>query len=298
VSAGKPDDALPNFEVSEFGGSGNAFVFDLVRLGGRGDIPRPFFHRHSYYHVLWMTHARGVHVLDFENFEIKPNSVFFIAPGQVHSWTSSVASTGFAINFSPEFFLQMYPRADDLVEFPFFDIANSDPVLYLSAAQNVELLPLLEEMAQEYDDAGRAWRHDMVRAFMLMLLTRLRRLHRPRDRGPARPRSYSLTKRFKLMIEQRFLESGSVQDYAASLCVTDRRLNDAVKATVGKTASQLIQDRVLLEAKRLLIQSELGIAEIAYRLNFADPAYFSRFFKKHAFTTPGDFKRTFAAPQR
>jgi AraC family transcriptional activator of pobA len=292
------EDQLPNFEVSEFGRSGSAFVFDLVKLDGRGDIPRPFFHRHSYYHILWMTHAIGSHVLDFESYEIKPHSVFFISPGQVHSWTSSVPTTGYAINFSPEFFLQMYPRANDVAEFPFFHIANSDPVLYLSPTQNAELLPMLEELAQEFGDSTRPWRYDVVRSFMLILLTRLRRLHRPRDRESTLPKSYSLTKRFKLMIEQHYLEFESVQAYATALCVTDRRLNEAVKTTVGKTATQLIHERILLEAKRLLTQSELGISEIAYRLNFEDPAYFSRFFKKHVLATPGEFKKKFAAPDR
>lgn len=286
---------LPNFEVSEFGGDGAAFVFDLARLDGRSDIPRPFLHRHSYYHMLWMTDALGQHTLDFETFEVRPNSVFFISPGQVHAWTSSVPPVGYVINFSTEFFLQMYPRVDELAEFPFFHVANTDPVLYLSPGQNADLLPLLEEIEQEFN-ADRPWRYEIVRSFLLILLTRLRRLHQPRDADSVSPKSYSLTKRFKLLIEQRYLEFASVQDYSALLLVTDRRLNEAVKSTTGKTATQLIHDRVLLEAKRLLTQSELGISEIAYRLNFEDPAYFSRFFKKHALVTPSEFKKNFSGP--
>jgi AraC family transcriptional regulator, transcriptional activator of pobA len=290
-----PIEELPNFEVSEFGRNGEAFVFDLAKFDERSDIPRPFLHRHSYYHMLWMTNARGQHTLDFETFEVKPNSVFFISPGQVHGWTSVVKPTGYVINFSAEFFLQMYPRSDDLAEFPFFHIANADPVLYLSSRTNAELFPLLEEMEKEFND-DRPWRYDIIRSLLLVLLTRLRRLDRPRMSDSALPKSYSLTKRFKLLIEKRYLEFGSVQDYAALLLVTDRRLNEAVKSTTGKTATQLIHDRILLEAKRLLTQSELGISEIAYRLNFEDPAYFSRFFKKHALLTPGEFKKKFSGP--
>jgi AraC-like DNA-binding protein len=288
---------LPNFEVSEFGGDGAAFVFDLARLDGRSDIPRPFLHRHSYYHMLWMTNALGQHTLDFETFEVRPNSVFFISPGQVHTWTSSVPPVGYVLNFSTEFFLQMYPRVDELAEFPFFHVANTDPVLYLSPRQNADLLPLLEQIEQEFN-ADRPWRYEIVRAFLLILLTRLRRLHQPRDADSVSPKSYSLTKRFKLLIEQRYLEFSSVQDYSALLLVTDRRLNEAVKSTTGKTATQLIHERILLEAKRLLTQSELGISEIAYRLNFEDPAYFSRFFKKHALVTPREFKKNFSDPLR
>jgi AraC-like DNA-binding protein len=286
---------LPHFEVSEFGRDGAAFAFDLARLDGRGDIPRPFLHRHGYYHLLWMTRAQGQHVLDFETFEVRPHSVFFISPGQVHAWTSTVPTAGYVLNFSTEFFLQMYPRAGELAEFPFFHIANSDPVLYLTPAQEAELRPLLQSMEEEF--AGDLpWRYDIVRSLLLILLTRLRRLHRPRGSESALPRSYSLAKRFKLLVDRHHLEWTSLQDYAKALLVTERRLNEAVKSTTGKTAAQLIRDRIVLEAKRLLTHSELGISEIAYRLNFEDPAYFSRFFKKHVQATPGDFKKMFSGP--
>lgn len=289
-----PDDT-PNFEVSDLGADGAAFVFDLVKLEGRTELPRPFLHRHGYYHILWMSHARGRHVLDFESYEIKPHSVFFISPGQIHGWTSDVDATGYAINFSAEFFLQLFPRVEESADFPFFHIANTDPVLYLDERAHTELFPLLLEIEKEYRDEQR-WRYDIVRSLLQILLIKMRRLHTPRGAESALPRSYSLTKRYKLLIEAHYLEFDSVQDYASRLFVTDRKLNEAVKATTGRTATQLIHDRILMEAKRLLAQSELSIAEIAYSLNFDDFAYFCRFFKKNLQLTPGEFKKKFAAP--
>ncbi len=286
---------VPNFEVSEFSGDESAFVFDLVPLHGRNDIPRPFLHRHSYYHILWMTQASGHHLLDFENFALRPHSVFFVSPGQVHAWTSTIDTEGYAINFSSEFFLQIFSRDDELADFPFFHIANAEPVLYLSEEDHATLAPLLLDIERELRSDER-WRFDIVRALLLILLTRLRRLHRPREDESTLPKSYRLAKRFKLLIEQRYLEFGSVQEYASLLSVTDRRLNEAVKSTTGKTAIQLIHERIVLEAKRLLAQSDLGISEIAFRLNFEDPAYFSRFFKKNVHVTPGEFKKKFSAP--
>ncbi|EJL83501.1 DNA-binding domain-containing protein, AraC-type [Herbaspirillum sp. CF444] len=289
-----PDDT-PNFEVSDFSGAHADFVFDLVKLEGRNELPRPFLHRHSYYHILWMSNARGNHVLDFDNYGILPHSVFFISPGQIHGWNSEFDASGYAINFSPEFFLQIFPRIEELADFPFFHIANTDPVLYLTPTEHDELYPLLKEIEKE--NAGdQRWRYDVVRSFLQILLTKLRRLHKPHGAGAVLPRSYSLTKRFKFLIEQHYLEYGSVQDYAARLFVTDRKLNDAVKITTGRTATQLIHDRILMEAKRLLAQSELSIAEISYRLNFDDFAYFCRFFKKNVQMTPGEFKKKFSAP--
>ena len=285
-------DTLPNFPVSSFNADTDAFLFDLVRLDGRDDVPRPFLHRHGYYHLLWISDARGQHLLDFETLEVRPHSVFFIAPGQMHAWNSDIAPTGYVLNFSAEFFLQIYPRPEDI---PFFHVANAHPALYLTAQQHRELLPLLESIAQEFD-GNAAWRTDAIRALTLMLLTRLRRLQPERAAPETAPRHVVLARRFKLLVEQHYLQATPVRDYAAALRVTERRLNEAVRQATGKTASALIQERILLEAKRLLTQSELGVSEVCYRLNFDDPAYFSRFFKKHTASSPLEFKKRYAGP--
>jgi AraC family transcriptional regulator, transcriptional activator of pobA len=288
--------AIPNFEASDFARRAQpAFVFDLARLHGRNDIPRPFPHRHGYYHVLWMTAAEGEHVIDFEPYAVRPNSVFFISPGQVHAWASRVPIAGYMVNFSIEFFLDMFPKPDALAEFPFFHLANTEPVVYLDDAEAASLAPLLDEIEAEFL-GDQPWRHDIMRSLFLVFLTRLRRLYRPAEPERRSPQSFFLTKKYKLLIEQHYRQLGSVQDYAALLNVTDRALNEATKKAAGKTAGQLIHERILLEAKRLLIQSGQGISEIAYALGFEDPAYFCRFFKKGTALTPGEFKRRHARP--
>jgi AraC-like DNA-binding protein len=99
-----------------------------------------------------------------------------------------------------------------------------------------------------------------------------------------------------MLVETHYLRFGTIGQYAEALGVSERQLNDAVKRTVARTASQVVQERVVLEAKRWLSNTETGIAEIAFRLNIEDPAYFARFFKKQTGLTPGDFRRKHCRP--
>ena len=102
---------FPVFDSSDFSGDEGACYFDLVRLESRPDIPRAFPHRHNYYHLLWMSEADGRHLLDFESYQARANAVFFVSPGQLHAWQSKVRPRGFVVNFSTEFFVQMFPRS-------------------------------------------------------------------------------------------------------------------------------------------------------------------------------------------
>lgn len=294
MSSGTIDSTFPTFESSDFAGEG-AFYFDLVRLETRDDIPRGFPHRHGYYHLLWMTEAQGTHMVDFETFEVRPHSVFFISPGQLHAWISSTKPHGFVINVSTEFFSRMFPRADDIAKFPFFHAIGSVPAVYLSPAQHDELLPLLQVIEREYRDR-KLGRFDVIRSYLLILLTQLRRLYPIEDGLPRSDPYYALTRRLTLLIEERYLQFDTVGQYAQALNVSERQLNEALKRTMGRTVSRLVQERIALEAKRLLSNTVLSTAEIAFQLNFDDPAYFTRFFKKHTDHTPGAFRQKYARP--
>ena len=297
MSTGTPTpypESFPTLESSDFSGEGS-FYFDLVRLQDRDDIPRGFLHRHNYYHLLWMSEASGTHMLDFEQHEVRDHSVFFLSPGQIHAWTSSVKPRGYVLNISTDFFAHMFPRADDIAKFPFFHLAGGSPAIYLSREQHDGMLPLLNEIERETRDR-QTGRFDVVRSYLLILLTQLRRLYPADERETAAGPSYSLVKRFTMLIEEHYLEFGAIRQYADALHVSERQLNEAAKRSMGRTASQLVQERVALEAKRLLSNTGLSIAEIAFQLNFEDPSYFARFFKKHTGCTAGDFRKKYDQP--
>jgi AraC family transcriptional activator of pobA len=101
-----------------------------------------------------------------------------------------------------------------------------------------------------------------------------------------------LLRKFLLLLDQHFQKNYTVYEYAKMLHVTTLKLNSACNKILRKTASQLICDKVILESKRLLVSTDWSAKEIAFHLNFNDPAYFNRFFKKHTCLNPGMFRNT------
>lgn len=283
---------LPNFQSSEFGGSKPDFLFDFARLQSSAQLPRPFLHRHGYYHILWMTRACGEHIIDFETYELKDNAVFFLSPGQVHTWTSSIEPQGYIINISTQFFLRILSSLESGIDLPFSRLIDQAPVLYLTHENAGCLEPLLLNIEDEFK-ANLPGQQEVVKAFLLVLLTRLWRLYPPKRFEPSKVKDHETVKRFKRLVEQNFSHTTSVKRYAQDLALTERKLSQCVKSVTGHSPVKLIHQRLALEAKRLLTQTELGISELAYQLNFEDPAYFSRFFRRETGFTPTAFRATF-----
>jgi AraC-like DNA-binding protein len=130
---------------------------------------------------------------------------------------------------------------------------------------------------------------EVLRHQLAALLLRLSRLEPEGGPGQAAADSEILL-RFRDLIDQRFAKSRQVEEYAQALGCSVRTLTRASLAATGRTAKQLVDERVALEAKRLLAESELPVAEIGARLGFTEPTNFGRFFARTAGSSPGAFR--------
>lgn len=128
--------------------------------------------------------------------------------------------------------------------------------------------------------------------FMRILVIVLRLYVTHDDPGIASPdRDYDLLVRYRALLEAHFRNERSLAYYADVLAVTPARLNTACKARAGKTASDLLYERIIIEAKRYLIYTESSVAQIAHLTGFDDPAYFNRFFTRRIGMSPGNFRK-------
>jgi AraC-like DNA-binding protein len=247
-------------------------------------------HRHNFYLIVWINQGYGTHFIDFNAYLVQPLSLYFISPGQVHSWNLTQETTGYIIAFTNEFFSHSSADYKLLWELPYFYTVNVQPVIYLDERKAPTINTLVQQIEYEYR-ASLIDRSEMLYAYVQILLIEAKRLNCSTSIPYAASSKVLITKKFRLLIEAHFLEQTSVREYAKLLGITANYLNETVKATTGKTAGELIRDRLLLEAKRLLIHTQMSISEIAHRLNFDDPSYFGKFFKKYTHCSPVDFRQ-------
>ena len=265
--------------------------FEIGRLETTHQLPataRP--HRHSYYQIIWVLGGAGMHATDFEEHAIRPPQVFLISPGQVHAVRVDRPLRGYMLLFTADFFAVDGLAGESAADLPFFRLGVANPVLALAADEAAHLRAIAEDLLAEFASRA-AWRREMLRARFQILLLALGRVAQ-RQQAPVAPvmPATSTVARFQALVEERFSSMHRVADYAGLLGLTPGHLNDLTKTATGRTASALIDARLVLEAKRLLAHSDTPAAEIATDLGFPDASYFGRFFRRHVAQPPGAFR--------
>lgn len=247
-------------------------------------------HRHNFYHLVLFTEGAGSHTIDFEHFEVKPWQIYFMIPGQVHSWNFKGHTDGYVINFSVSFINTLIIKPDYLAQFIFFTGQATHSVINIPAKNRDDVKSVMEQLLLESENHAYMGA-DMVRALMVQLFIMVGRMGEKQPYQTITPYNFTLLKNFQKLIEDNYTRLKLPKDYAALLYITPNHLNALCADILGLSAGELIRNRVILEAKRLLINLDLGIAEIAYRLNFADNSYFTKFFKKYTGVTPEEFRK-------
>jgi AraC family transcriptional activator of pobA len=246
-------------------------------------------HKHNFYILLVITQGSGSHTIDFKKYEVKPDMVFFMVPGQVHSWQLSEDADGFVIFFTPEFYLKEFPQKD-LYGYPFFNALLHKPILAVSQEEKFNLIPTFQVLQKEYQNQC-FMRNEMLSRNLDILLIQLARIYQTQHTAAAgQAGELSLLQNYKNLIEQNYKAHLPVSFYTGRLNLTAKQLNEICKRALGKTTNELIQERSILEAQRLLVHSKLTSTQIAAELGYFDIAYFFRFFKKHTGSTPEQFR--------
>lgn len=250
-------------------------------------------HRHNFYFVAIIVKGSGTHTIDFVNYPVKPGSVFAIIPGQSHNWKLSEDTEGYVL-FHTKSFYNLYFPSKKVQDYPFFCSMHNSPLILLKGKSLKIAKQLCSELLNEYKNEY-FLKFQRISLMLDLLYVDLSRLYLP-DASITRKNHHYLVKIEKLesLIDTHFREIKSPGQYAKLMFMSEKHLNRICKEVLNKTTSDLIMDRLLLEAKRLLVHSSLTISEIADELGFFDVSYFSRLFKKKSGKTPLDFIKSFS----
>ncbi|MGV0923485.1 AraC family transcriptional regulator [Empedobacter tilapiae] len=249
-------------------------------------------HSHNYYHLVYFTEGSGEHLIDFEKFDAKSGTMYFMKPGQVHQWYFKEEYDGFVVNFSDNFLDWIGINSSLLQQFKFLQsILVQDHVVEISKYLRESVANAFEEMIIE-NQQNNQFSNLKIGFYLINMLIDIDRSLKSSNHNTNDYQSLLLNN-FQALIEQNFKTKKLPKEYAELLYITPNHLNALCKDVLGTSAGELIRSRIVLEAKRLLVNKEVSVTEIAYLLNFQDASYFVKFFKKYTNFTPEQFRKQY-----
>lgn len=267
-------------------------------VSGLCELGNPFFdqigvpHRHDFYTIYWIKSGKLLHTIDATTYEVTQNTLFFVAPGQVHNIQATERIEGYMIAFRDAFMcLKDQTQVSGINSGLFFNSQFSS-VIHLNDEQEKDIDAVVRLMMKELTTQEPEYEmaiHGLLRYF-LVLASRIKGENVAISPEQHAMHNSSIFLKFKNLIEEKYQTLKTVSDYAGLLHIKPVLLNEISKQLSGITAGEHIRNRVILEAQRYLYNTDLTAKEIAYKLGFDDPHYFSRFFKKYTSQSPSEFK--------
>ena len=247
-------------------------------------------HKHDFYLTVLFTKGNGTHEVDFIKYKIKTGALFTLKPGQMHNWNLSADTRGYVFFHSKDFYEERY-TSEKLNNYPFFASFGNAALIQLNTSMHKQTEALMAEIVREYKKTK--LRSDQkIHSLVNIIYIELMRSYAPTRK--IQNQTYLMqVQKFEDLIEQHYRNHKLPKDYAAKLFITEKHLNRITRSLLNKTSTQLIGERIILEAKRSLFSSKLNITQISDELGFNDTSYFIRFFKKYVSETPLAFSKRY-----
>jgi AraC-like DNA-binding protein len=256
-------------------------------------------HRHNFYTIYWIKNGQLTHTIDTVTHVVKDNTLFFLAPGQVHQMNFSEKVDGYMIAFHDSLMCPSDQSKMSVVRNRLFVNDHFSSVIHIASKEDeTELEWMVQKMMQEVESKQPNYEVAFQNLLQYFLVVASRNAAQTISVIPEYHAKHNsaLFISFKSLIEEKYQQLKNVSDYAALLHIKPVLLNEISKSLSGITAGEHIRNRVILEAQRLLYNTDLTAKEIAYKLGFDDPHYFSRFFKKYTSQSPSEFKELAKVP--
>lgn len=274
----------------------NPTEFEILRFEDMEEPEVDEIHKHTFYEILWFDAGESCQTIDYHEYHIQPETLFFISPGQLHRFEEWQPLKGGSIFFTEDFFTFNRQNKDTLFELSFLDNLYTLPFLQPGKTNYEEVRHTIELIIKEKQRLDYAI--SIVQSLLHVLLSQIQRCINSLSERPTPRRHLVLFKQLKHLIDQHFQEALTAGDYAEKMFVTQHHLNLVAKQVTGKTTSELIRARSILEAKRMLTFSDASVSTVAAELSFFDLSYFAKVFKSETGLSPLAFKKLMSEKYR
>jgi len=253
-------------------------------------------HRHKYYTVIWPFTATGKHIIDFKEYPLQPHHIFFVNPAQVHQIITDPFPTGYVLLFTPEFLEKNSIRSDFIANLKLFKKTDESAALPLTDTMKIQLKIFADQMMTAFHSKTDL-SLEIIGAYLKLFLIECNGHCSLSEESNTQSVEVgkTLVKNFKAVVEKQFTKSHQVKAYADTLNVSPNYLNEVIKSAINISAKDYIQNRLILEARRLVVFTDKSSKEIGYDLGFEDPSHFSKFYKIQSGQSLQDFKKSINA---
>ena len=260
-----------------------------IRVEPIEPTPRPVrneVHRHNVHELFIFERGTGSHMIDLATHDLVPPCIHAVAAGQVHKLDRSADCSGMVVMFDPASVIDQVAMNDLTTLFGPGSVKSVFPTSPLQLREAVgSMRTIAAELSAQDPVAG------VPAAYLGILIAKCASWKRMREKDALPTLEHmDLVHRFLAAVDAGFRDQRSVQGYARQLAISAGHLNDMVKQRMGRSASEVIHDRLILEAKRLLLHAELSVKEVGFELKVSDPTYFNRLFKKATGMTPVQYR--------
>ena len=248
-------------------------------------------HRVAFYVILYILDGEGTHYIDFKAYPYKKGSLIFISKEQVHAFPKTSSLNAIFILFTENFLNKIMLASPLIQQLRLYNYHLSNPVLQLTAKEINTFSDLIFNIKAEYEAPDDFATEEIILSSLKILLCLAERIRKTRQ-STALPHFYMedfLV--FQGLLQTNLFKNRQVKFYADQLAISTKKLNRITQQIMQLSAKDYIIETLILEIKRLLMNTDLSIKEIAYKTGFDTPTNFVKFFKKQHFNTPSEFRK-------
>lgn len=264
--------------------------FEFEHFESEIDVDSIIPHRHYYFELFIFKTGGGNHIIDFRTLKIEPMSVHIVAPGQVHHLKRINSCKGMVLMFGDAFISDNTENSDFISKFNYLEMEQISPAFRFSELEFNEILLAITAIEEETGSTD-LLKMEVIRNYMNIILLRCRQHSEISEEKPSA--DMMLHAAFRKEVDLNFIRHKMVKDYALTLNHSEKKLNEVSKKYSGKSASAIIFSRIIKEAMRLMVHTEMSVKEICFNLEYDDPAHFTKFFKSQSGYAPSEFRKLY-----